>query len=73
VKDPTSPVPLQSAIGVELVLHDPFAGDNVGANKMRDKVPRVVGDKNIIFLLHGAALGWVSDGDMDGGGHHREW
>jgi hypothetical protein len=31
-------------VGVELVLEDPFAGYDVGANRMSDKIPSVVGD-----------------------------
>jgi hypothetical protein len=65
-------VPLRGAIGVELVIEDPFAGDDVGANRMRDKIPSVVGDQRIIFFLHGVVLGWVNEGDIDGGGHRRE-
>jgi hypothetical protein len=44
-KDLTSLVLLQGAIGVELVLEDPFAGDNVGSNRMRGKISSVVGDQ----------------------------
>jgi hypothetical protein len=51
MKDPTSLVPFQSAIEVELVLEDPFADDDVGANRMSDKIPSVIGDQSIIFFL----------------------
>jgi hypothetical protein len=42
VKDPTSLIPFQGAIRIKLVLEDPFTGDDVGANKTRDKIPSVV-------------------------------
>jgi hypothetical protein len=44
VKDPVSLVPFQRAIGVKLVLENPFASDDVGANGARFKIPDVVGD-----------------------------
>jgi hypothetical protein len=72
-KNPASLVQFQGAIGVELVLEDPFASDNVGANRMRDKIPSVVADQIIVFFLHGTAQGRVGEGSMDGGGHHRLW
>jgi hypothetical protein len=71
VKNPTSLVPFQSAIGVELVLENPFADDDVGANRTRDKLPSIVGDQSIIFFFHGTAPGRVSEGGADGGGHWR--
>jgi hypothetical protein len=37
VKNPTSVVPFQGAVGIELVLQNPLAGDDVGA-----KIPGVV-------------------------------
>jgi hypothetical protein len=72
VKNPASLVPFQGAVGVELVLEDPFAGDDVGANRTRDKLPSIVGDQSIIIFFHGTAPGWVSEGGADRGGHRRE-
>jgi hypothetical protein len=40
------------------VLEYPFAGDNVGANRMRDKILSVVDDQSIIFFFHGTTPGW---------------
>jgi hypothetical protein len=54
------------------VLGDPFADDNVRANRTRDKISSVVGDQSIIFFLHDIVLGRVGEGGMDGGGHQRE-
>jgi hypothetical protein len=72
VKDPTSLILLQTAVGVELVLEDLFASDDVGANRTRDKIPSIVGDQSVMFFFHGTMPGWVSGGDTDGGGHRRE-
>jgi hypothetical protein len=72
VKNPVSLVLFQATIGVELVPEDPFVGDDVGANKSRDKIPSIVGDQSIIFFLHGTTLGWVGEGGTNGGGHRRE-
>jgi hypothetical protein len=51
------------------VLENLFAGDDIGANRMRYKIPCLVGDQSIIFFLHATTLGWVG---VDGGGHQRE-
>jgi hypothetical protein len=72
VKNLTSLVLFQGGVGVELVLEDPFDGDNVGANRTRDKIQSVVGDQSIIFFFHGMMPGWVGEGSTDGGGHRRE-
>jgi hypothetical protein len=55
-KDPTSLIPFQRVIGVELVLKNPFVGDDVRANWARDKIPGVVGDQGSKFFFHGAVL-----------------
>jgi hypothetical protein len=39
------------------VLEDPFTIDDVGANRMREKIPSVVGDQSIIFFFYGTTLG----------------
>jgi hypothetical protein len=72
VKNPTSLVPLQGAIEVELVLEDPFVGDDVRVNRTRDKIPSVVGDQSIIFFLRGTTQGQIGKDGADGGGHQRE-
>jgi hypothetical protein len=54
------------------VLEDPFASDDVEANRMRDKISSVVGDQSIIFFLHGTSSRRVTEGGTDGGGHWRE-
>jgi hypothetical protein len=61
----------QGDIGVELVLKEPFGGDDVGANMTRDKIPSVIGDQRIIFFFHGMVLGQVGDVGADRGGHRR--
>jgi hypothetical protein len=72
VKNPTSLVPFQGAIGVKLVIEDSFAGDDIGANRMRDKIPSVIGDQSIIFFFHGTTPERVGEGGADGSGHRRE-
>jgi hypothetical protein len=64
-------VPFQGAVRVELVLEDSFAGDDVGANRMRNKIPSVIGGQSIIFFFHGTTSGWVNEGSTDRGGHWR--
>jgi hypothetical protein len=51
------------------VLEDPFTGDDIGANRMRDKISSIVDDRSIIFFLYGTTPGRVGEGGADGGGH----
>jgi hypothetical protein len=53
------------------MLEDLFVGDDVGANRMRDKVSSVVGDQSIIFFFHDTTSGRVGEGGADEGGHQR--
>jgi hypothetical protein len=62
----------QRAIGVELVLEDPFTGEEVGANGARDKIPGVVGDQGKKFFFHGMMQVWIDEGGVVGGGHQRQ-
>jgi hypothetical protein len=68
-KNPTSLVPFQGAVGIKLVLENPLAGDDVGANGARDKISCVVGDQSSKFFFHGATPIWIDKGGADGGGH----
>jgi hypothetical protein len=71
-KNPASLVPFQCTVGVELVLEDSLAGDDVGANRTRDNIPCAVGDQSSIFFLHGTTPGRVDKGGTGRGGHRRE-
>jgi hypothetical protein len=64
-KDPASLVPLQRVIGVELVLENPFAGDDVRANGARDKIPGVVGDQDSKLFFHGVMPVWIYEDGAD--------
>jgi hypothetical protein len=55
VKNLASLVPFQGAVEIELVLKNPLASDDVGANGARDKIPSVVDDQGSKFFFHGAA------------------
>jgi hypothetical protein len=65
MKDPTSLVPFQRAIGVELVLENLFACDDVRANGARDKIPGVVGDQGNKFFFHSATPVQIDEGIGD--------
>jgi hypothetical protein len=69
VRNPTSLVPFQGAIKIELVLENPLIGDDVVANGVRDKIPGVVGDQGSKFFFHDAVPIWIDEGSMDRGGH----
>jgi hypothetical protein len=66
MKDPTSLVLFQRAIGVKLVLENLFTCDDVRANGARDKIPGVVGDQGNKLFFHGATPVQIDEGSMDG-------
>jgi hypothetical protein len=67
-KDPVSFVPLQGTVRVELVLKNPFIGEDVGANGARDKILGVVGDQGSKLFFHGAVPVQIDEGGVDGEG-----
>jgi hypothetical protein len=68
-KDLVSLVPFQRAIRVELVLKNPFASDNVGANGARDKISGVVGDQDNNFFFHGTTPVRINESSTNEGVH----
>lgn len=44
-KHPAGLVPVEGAVGLELVLEEPLAGDDVGATWTRNKIPGAVGEE----------------------------
>jgi hypothetical protein len=69
VKYPMSLVSFQRAVGVELVLKNPFVGDDARANGVMDKTTVVVGDQGSKFFFHDAVIVWIDESITDGGGH----
>jgi hypothetical protein len=67
--DPASLVPLQRVVEVELVLKNPFVGDDIVANEARDKISGVVGDQGIKLFFHDVAPIRIDEGGADIGGH----
>jgi hypothetical protein len=65
-------VPLQRVIGVELVLEEPYAGDDIGANGARDKILDVDGDQGNKFFFQGVTTVQIDKGSMDRGGHWQQ-
>jgi hypothetical protein len=72
MKDPASLILFQRVVGVELVLENPFAGDDVRANRARDKILGVVGDQGSKLFFHGTTPIRIDEGDTDGGGHRQQ-
>jgi hypothetical protein len=68
-KDPASLLPFQRAIEAELVLKNPFVGDDIGANGARDIITGVVGDQGSKFFFDGAVPVQTDEGGTNGGGH----
>jgi hypothetical protein len=51
------------------VLEDPFVGDYVGANVVRDKILSIVGDQGSKFFFHVMAPVGINEGGVNRGGH----
>lgn len=56
---PTSLVPRERAVGVELVAKNPLAGDDVGFRRTRNKTPRVVGGEGAKLVEHSSTPIWI--------------
>jgi hypothetical protein len=72
VKNRMSLVPVQGTVGIELVLEIPLVGDDIGANRARDKILGVVGDQGSKLVFHGAPLVWIGKGSIDRGGYQQQ-
>jgi hypothetical protein len=68
-KNPVSLVPFHGVVKIKLVLKNPLAGDDVGANGARDKILGVVDDQGSKFFFHGAVPIRIDEGGVDAGGH----
>jgi hypothetical protein len=53
--NPTCLVASKRSIGIEFVMKDPFATDDVSTGRGRDESPGLVLEKSVIFFLHGLA------------------
>jgi hypothetical protein len=71
-KNQASLVPVQGAIRIGLVLENPHAGDDVGANRTRDKIPSVVGDQGTKLFFHGAMPVRIGECGADEGGYRQQ-
>jgi hypothetical protein len=71
-KNPASLVSVQVVIGIELVLENPLTDDDVGANRMRDKILGVVDDQGSKLFFHGATPVQIGEGGTDEGGYRRQ-
>jgi hypothetical protein len=72
MKNPASLVTFQGAIEIKLVLENPLASDDVGANGVRNKIPAVVNDQGNKFFFHGAAPIQIDEGGADEGVHQQQ-
>jgi hypothetical protein len=71
-KNLVSLVPVQGAVGIELVIENPLAGDDVGTNRTRDKILGVVGDQGSKLFFHGMTPVRISEGSTDRGGFRQQ-
>jgi hypothetical protein len=65
-EDPTSLVPVQRAIRLELVLEDPLTSDNVGPRRLRNQVPCAVRQQGLV-LIHSVTPVGVRERTTDRG------
>lgn len=61
-KNPACLVAVEGAVGLELVLEQPFAGDDVGLVWSWHKIPRAIGEEGVKLILHHSAPLWISEG-----------
>jgi hypothetical protein len=59
----------QRVVRAKFVLEDPFIGDDIGANGVREKMSGVVGDQGSKFFFHGVTPVRIDESGVDGGGH----
>jgi hypothetical protein len=59
---PSSFMTSERSVRVIFVAKDPFATNNVGTGRGRDKSPCIVCHKSVILLLHGKTPGGVMEG-----------
>jgi hypothetical protein len=55
------------------VPEDLFAGDDVGTNGARNKIPSIVSDQGTKFFFHGAVLVQIDEGSTNGCGRQSEF
>jgi hypothetical protein len=65
-------VPVQGAVGIELVIENSLAGDDVGTNRTRDKILGVVGDQGSKLFFHSTTLVRIGEGSADRGGYRQQ-
>jgi hypothetical protein len=51
------------------VIGNPFTGDGIGANGVRDKIPGAVSDQGSKLFFYDMTLVRIDEGGVDGGGH----
>jgi hypothetical protein len=51
-EDPASLVAIKGPVGMKLVREDPLAGDDVGATRLRDKLPGPIAHQGPVLVLY---------------------
>ena len=69
-EDPTSLVPVQRTICLQLVLKDPLASHHIGSRWSWYQVPGAVGQQGLVLLFHSATPVGVGERATDRG---RDW
>jgi hypothetical protein len=64
-KNPSSLVPLECPIGLELVLEDSLASDSIGFAEARNQVPSVIGNESGILFLHSHPSMRIDEGGLN--------
>jgi hypothetical protein len=70
-KHPACFVAVEGAIGLQLVVKDPLAGDDVGILRRRHEIPSVVAKESTILLGHSLEPVGILERRTCGGGNRR--
>jgi hypothetical protein len=70
-KHPACFVAVERAIGLQLVVKDPLARDDVGVPRRRHEIPSVVAEESTILLGHSLELVGILECRTCGGGNRR--
>jgi hypothetical protein len=65
--DPASLIAIEGPVSAELLHEDPFAGDDVGALRLWNKVPGPITHQGSVFILHSRAPIGIGEGSAYGG------
>jgi hypothetical protein len=61
MKNPARFIALKKTISMELVFENPFAGHNIGVQRLRNKISGLALNEGSILLCHSSAPIWIGE------------